>query len=86
MLIWLIEFSPSNLVCATLRCIMQYNNDRPMKYKPHRSIDFLFLFFDGTIDLGEALIQNAPILDHAKIFKAEGTGPRGKPLRKPEWL
>ena len=47
---------------------------------------FLLLFFDGAVDYGEALIENAPILDHAKILKTEGTGPRGKPLGKPEGL
>ena len=47
---------------------------------------FLLLFFDGAVDFGEALIQNAPILDHTEIFKAEGARPSGKPLCGAEGL
>ena len=41
---------------------------------------------DGAVDHGETLVQNAPILYHAKIFKAEGARPSGKPLCGAEGL
>ena len=46
--------------------------------------------FHGLLDLSfdfrKPLIKKAPILVPTEIFKSEGAGPCGKPLRKPEGL
>ena len=44
------------------------------------------LSLDPSLDLGESLIKEGPILVPTEILKSEGTGPSGKPLRRAEGL